>query len=150
MVVLSFKDGYYELKPTKIICLGRNYAKRAKEMKSEVPKEPIIFLKPPSSLLPPDSTIILPERSKNVHHEVELGVVIGKGGSNLEIIKKAYHLYNKIKNEIRLSHIKAHAGFEGNELADRMTVFAIEKKSKEFVRYAQKIDIAKILKMRTG
>lgn len=75
-----------------------------------------------------------------------------KGGEikNLDIIKQAYALYNKIKKDVKLTHIKAHAGFEGNELADRMTMYAIEQKSQKFVRYTKKIDVAEILKMRAG
>ncbi len=75
-----------------------------------------------------------------------------KGGEikNLEIIKQAYYLYGEIKQDVKLSHIKAHAGFEGNELADRMTMYTIEEKSEEFVKYTKKIDIPAILKMRTG
>ncbi len=75
-----------------------------------------------------------------------------KGGAikNLDIIKKAYYLYNEIRAEVKLSHIKAHAGFEGNELADRMTMYAIETKSEKFVKYSEPIDVAKILKMRAG
>ena len=73
-----------------------------------------------------------------------------KGGEikNLEIIKLSYRLYNAIKNEVELSHIKAHAGYEGNEMADRMTMYAIQEKSKAFVKYSDAIDVAKILKMR--
>ena len=73
-----------------------------------------------------------------------------KGGEikNLEIIQESYYLYNKIKNNITLSHIKAHSGFEGNELADRMTMYAIEEKSRAFVKYSKTIDIDEILKMR--
>ena len=75
-----------------------------------------------------------------------------KGGAikNLDIIKKAYALYNEIKKDVKLLHIKAHAGFEGNELADRMTMYAIEEKSEAFVRYTKEIDVAAILKMRAG
>ena len=75
-----------------------------------------------------------------------------KGGEikNLDIIKQAYYLYNDIKKDVKLSHIKAHAGFEGNELADRMTMYAIQEKSKPFVKYSKKINIAEILKMRAG
>jgi ribonuclease HI len=69
---------------------------------------------------------------------------------NLEIIKKAYYLYNDIKKDVTLSHIKAHAGFEGNELADRMTMYTIQEKSVEFVKYSKEINIAEILKMRAG
>jgi len=75
-----------------------------------------------------------------------------KGGEikNLEIIKKAYYLYNAIKTKISLSHIKAHAGLEGNELADRMTVYAREQKDTSFVKYQNKIDVNEILSMRAG
>ena len=75
-----------------------------------------------------------------------------KGGAikNLEVIQKAYKLYNTIKTEVQLSHIKAHAGLEGNELADRMTVYAREKKVATFERYSNTIDVVQILKMRSG
>lgn len=75
-----------------------------------------------------------------------------KGGEikNLEIIKLSYHLYNSIKKNVTLSHIKAHAGFEGNELADRMTMYTIQEKCKSFVKYDKEIIIADILGMRAG
>ncbi len=75
-----------------------------------------------------------------------------KGGEikNLEIIKKAYKLYNTIKKDIVLSHIKAHAGLEGNELADRMTVYARDTKEACLKKYNKAIDISSILKMRAG
>ncbi|ASA78455.1 fumarylacetoacetate hydrolase family protein [Thermococcus sp. 5-4] len=83
MIRLPFRDGFYELRPSKIICLGRNYAEHAKELGHEVPKEPVIFLKPPSSLIGPKEAIILPRKSKEVHHEVELAVIIGKRGRRI-------------------------------------------------------------------
>jgi len=75
-----------------------------------------------------------------------------KGGEikNLKIIKFAYYLYHTIKKDVTLSHIKAHAGFEGNELADRMTMYAIQKKNAAFVKYNKEINVAEILKMRAG
>lgn len=75
-----------------------------------------------------------------------------KGGAikNLEIIKKAYALYSTIKADVPLTHIKAHAGLEGNELADRMTVHARERKVKAFVQYEGVIDVQAILSMRSG
>jgi ribonuclease HI len=75
-----------------------------------------------------------------------------KGGEikNLEIIKCCYALYNSIKEKITLTHIKAHAGYEGNELADRMTMYAIKQKTTSFVQYTEEIDISKILSMRAG
>ncbi|WP_258085068.1 fumarylacetoacetate hydrolase family protein [Thermococcus thermotolerans] len=83
MIRLPFRDGFYEVKPSKIICLGRNYAEHAKELGHEVPKEPVIFLKPPSSLIGPKQAIILPRKSKHVDHEVELAVIIGKRGKRI-------------------------------------------------------------------
>ncbi|MDA3947327.1 MAG: ribonuclease HI [Helicobacteraceae bacterium] len=75
-----------------------------------------------------------------------------KGGEikNLEIIKLSYALYNQIKNKVSLSHIKAHAGLEGNELADRMTVHARETKVEVFARYDDDINVQEILSMRAG
>jgi ribonuclease HI len=75
-----------------------------------------------------------------------------KGGEikNLEIIQKSYTLYNQLKSKVKLSHIKAHAGLEGNELADRMTVHARAQKNSAFVQYEEVIDIELILSMRAG
>ena len=75
-----------------------------------------------------------------------------KGGEikNLGIIKKAYYLYKTIKKDVKLSHIKAHAGYEGNELADRMTMYAIQKQSVAFVKYDEVLDVSALLKMRAG
>jgi 2-keto-4-pentenoate hydratase/2-oxohepta-3-ene-1,7-dioic acid hydratase in catechol pathway len=64
--------------PTKIVCIGRNYAAHATELGNEVPSEPLLFLKPPSALLGPGGTVRLPPESTRVEHEAELAVVIGK------------------------------------------------------------------------
>ncbi len=64
--------------PSKIVCVGRNYVEHAKELGNEVPKVPLIFFKPPSSIIPTGGTIILPPQSKQVEHEGELAAVIGK------------------------------------------------------------------------
>jgi len=63
--------------PTKIACVGRNYAAHAQELGHQVPEEPLLFLKPPSSLCGSGDTILLPPASNRVEHEAELGVVIG-------------------------------------------------------------------------
>ena len=68
---------------TKLLCIGRNYAKHAAEMKSNVPDEPMVFLKPPSALIGDGDAVIIPTTSKDVHHEVELVAVIGTGGKNI-------------------------------------------------------------------
>ena len=64
--------------PTKIVCVGRNYAEHAKELGNEVPSEPLIFLKPPSSLIASGDSILYPALSQRVDYEGELGVVIGR------------------------------------------------------------------------
>lgn len=69
--------------PSKIVCVGRNYAEHAREHDAEVPKVPLIFLKPPSSVIGPGETILLPPQSKQVEHEAELVVVIGKRGRHI-------------------------------------------------------------------
>ncbi|ASJ11409.1 fumarylacetoacetate hydrolase family protein [Thermococcus thioreducens] len=83
MVRLPFRDTYYELRPSKIIALAKNYAEHAKEMKGDVPEKPVFFLKPPSALIGPGEPIILPRISKRVDHEVELAVIIGKRGRRI-------------------------------------------------------------------
>ena len=69
--------------PTKIVCVGRNYVEHAKELGNEVPKVPLIFLKPPSSIISNGETIFLPPQSAQVEHEAELVIVIGKRGRHV-------------------------------------------------------------------
>jgi hypothetical protein len=57
--------------PSKIVCVGRNYVEHAKELGNEVPKLPLIFFKPPSSVIPSGGTILLPPQSSQVEHEAE-------------------------------------------------------------------------------
>jgi 2-keto-4-pentenoate hydratase/2-oxohepta-3-ene-1,7-dioic acid hydratase in catechol pathway len=70
--------------PSKIVCVGRNYAEHAKELGNEVPAEPLIFLKPPSSLIASGDSIVYPKLSQRVDFEGELGVVIGKRARNVK------------------------------------------------------------------
>ena len=65
-------------RPGKIVCVGRNYRDHAKEMGNDVPKEPLIFLKPSSSVIATGEAIVLPQQSVHVEHEGEIGVVISK------------------------------------------------------------------------
>ncbi len=69
--------------PSKIVCIGRNYGAHAAELGNDVPKEPLLFLKAPSSLLAPGATILLPTQSQRVDFEGELAVVIGKRASKI-------------------------------------------------------------------
>lgn len=67
----------------KIICIGRNYAEHAKEMKAELPKEPVFFLKPDTALLK-ENEFYLPDFTSDLHHELEVVLKICKSGKNIE------------------------------------------------------------------
>jgi 2-keto-4-pentenoate hydratase/2-oxohepta-3-ene-1,7-dioic acid hydratase in catechol pathway len=71
------------VKPSKIVCVGRNYAAHAKELGNEVPKEPLLFFKPPSSIIGPRDVVVLRAESEKVEHEAELGIVIAKRASRV-------------------------------------------------------------------
>ena len=65
-------------RPSKIVCVGRNYADHAKELGNEVPKAPLLFLKPPSAIIGTGEPIVLPPASAQVEFEAEIGVVVGR------------------------------------------------------------------------
>ena len=66
------------LRPSKIVCVGRNYREHARELGNDVPTEPLLFLKPPSSIIADGTAIVLPPQSSRVEHEGEIGIVIGR------------------------------------------------------------------------
>ena len=82
-IPLSAADLLPPVTPSKIVCVGRNYREHAAELGNEVPAEPLLFFKPPSSLLKPGGTIQLPPASARVDHEGELAIVIGHRASHL-------------------------------------------------------------------
>jgi 2-keto-4-pentenoate hydratase/2-oxohepta-3-ene-1,7-dioic acid hydratase in catechol pathway len=81
------------LKPGKIICVGRNYVAHAQEHGSDVPEMPLLFFKPPSSVIGPGENIVLPPQSKQVEHEAELAVVIGKKGYWISLEDAMDHIF---------------------------------------------------------
>ena len=72
-----------QISPSKIVCVGRNYAKHAAELGGQVPDEPLIFFKPPSSLIADGEPIVMPSISQRVDFEGEIGVLIGKRARNV-------------------------------------------------------------------
>ncbi len=78
----TYDPGEVELlapcEPSKIVCIGRNYAAHAAEFDSEVPDRPLLFLKPPNAVAPPESDVALLEGKERIDYEAELGVVIGE------------------------------------------------------------------------
>lgn len=69
---------------------------------------------------------------------------------NLVIIKEIHSLYENIREGLQLLHVKAHCGIEGNELADRMTMIAVDRQEYGFAQYAEKVDVSLLLKLRAG
>ena len=69
---------------------------------------------------------------------------------NLELIQKLYALYQEIEDDVNLKHVSAHVGIEGNELADRMAMLAVERREVNWRQFDGELDIPKLLKMRAG
>jgi acylpyruvate hydrolase len=79
----------------KIICIGRNYAEHAQELKNETPAAPVFFMKPDTALLRDGEPFYLPDFSNDVHHEVELVIKIARAGKNIDA-NFAHKYYNEI------------------------------------------------------
>jgi len=89
------------VQPSKILCVGRNFAEHAREHDVEVPKVPLIFMKPPSSVIGPGDAIQLPALSQQVEHEAELVVVIGKQGRTIRVDEAQQYIFGyTIGNDI--------------------------------------------------
>ena len=83
MTYYKFQDSEKHVRIGKIICLARTYAEHAREMNATITEDPLLFLKPTSSVIYDHGTIIIPKRSQCLHHEVELGIILGKRGKNI-------------------------------------------------------------------
>ncbi|WP_096390542.1 fumarylacetoacetate hydrolase family protein [Halopenitus persicus] len=89
--------------PTKIVCIGRNYAAHAEELGNDVPDRPLLFLKPPNALAGHGDTVTLPAGTESIEHEAELGVVIGEQCRNVDAVDAAdviagYTCVNDVSN----------------------------------------------------
>jgi acylpyruvate hydrolase len=93
---VRFRQGGSQLAVGKILCVGQNYIKHIEEMKGSRPEEPVLFFKPPTALVSPEETIRYPDFSGDVHHEVELVVVIG-------------NVMRRIGEKESLSHVAGYA-----------------------------------------
>jgi 2-keto-4-pentenoate hydratase/2-oxohepta-3-ene-1,7-dioic acid hydratase in catechol pathway len=103
------------VEPSKVVCVGRNYRAHAKELGNEVPATPLLFLKPPSSVVGPQEAIRCPEQSREVHHEAELGVVMGRTLS-------------------RASAVEARLAVFGYTCLNDVTARDIQREEKQFTR----------------
>lgn len=107
-MLLSDMELLLPCQPSKIVAVGRNYAQHVAEMNSEIPTYPLIFMKPPSSLITNGEPILLPGQSKRVEHEAELAIVIGKEAKNLneDNAKEAIFGYT-IANDVTARDLQA-------------------------------------------
>ena len=78
--------------PTKIVCVGRNYAAHARELGNELPSAPLIFLKPPSAVIADGELIVLPPESQRVEYEAEIALVIGTRARNVAAADAMRHV----------------------------------------------------------
>ena len=103
--------------PSKIVCVGRNYRAHARELGNEIPVEPLLFFKPPSSILDPGGAIVLPppDIARRIDHEAELGIVIGK----------------RIREATRA---EARAAIFGGTIAGDITARDLQKKDGQWTR----------------
>jgi 2-keto-4-pentenoate hydratase/2-oxohepta-3-ene-1,7-dioic acid hydratase in catechol pathway len=83
MTYYKFQDSEKRVRIGKIICLARTYTEHAREMNVHVTEDPLLFLKPTSSIIFDHGTIIIPKQSQCLHHEVELGVILGKKAKSI-------------------------------------------------------------------
>lgn len=90
--------------PSKIVCVGRNYADHAAELGNEVPNEPLLFLKAPSSIISDGEPIVLPQQSRQVEHEGELAVVIGRSCKDLS---DSHHPFDYVFGYLCLNDVTA-------------------------------------------
>jgi 5-carboxymethyl-2-hydroxymuconate isomerase len=76
----------------KIVCLGRNYSEHIRELGNEVPDQPVIFIKPSTSIIGDGESVVIPSYSRDCHYEVELAVLIGKWGKNIPEAEAMEHV----------------------------------------------------------
>ncbi len=94
--------------PSKIVCVGKNYAEHAAEMNSSVPDEPVIFLKPNTSVIADEDSIVLPPQSNEVHYEAELAVVIGAVAKDVPVERAGEVIFGyTIANDVTARDLQA-------------------------------------------
>lgn len=79
--------------PTKVLCVGKNYEDHAKEFDGEVPEEPLVFMKPATSVIGPNAAVIHPPITSEVHHEAELAVVISRPARNIRAEDASQYIF---------------------------------------------------------
>lgn len=89
---MTLQLGSQSYTPQRIFCIGKNYAEHVKELGGRTPGQPVVFIKPVSCLVSPGETVRMPAHGNNLHHEVEVVVLIGAGGKNISESDAASHV----------------------------------------------------------
>jgi fumarylpyruvate hydrolase len=89
---MILQSGFQRYSPQRIFCIGKNYAEHVKELGGNTPGQPVVFMKPVSCLVSPGETIRMPSHGSNLHHEVEVVLLIGKQGKNISQTAAASHI----------------------------------------------------------
>ncbi len=92
MHAVRLKGTAKTLRIGKVVCLARNYSDHIKELGNETPEKPVLFIKPSSSVIGHRETVFIPDFSQDCHHEVELAVLIGKWGKNINAKEALAHV----------------------------------------------------------
>lgn len=128
----------------KVICIGRNYAAHAKELNNPLPKEPVIFLKPDTALLPKKMPFFYPSFSTNVHYEAELVVRINRVGKNIAE-KFAHKYYNELTVGIDFTARDLQSKYKGKGLPwERAKAFDGSSPIGQFVDKSQYTDLSNL------
>jgi len=113
MKSVKFVDGE-SLPVGKILCLGRNYPEHAREMKAEIPSIPVVFIKPSTAILENGGSVVIPPFSSDVHHEIELVVVIGRDGRDITAAAAMDHVAGyAVGLDMTLRDVQAEAKTKG-------------------------------------
>lgn len=97
--------------PTKVLCIGKNYEDHASEMGGDVPEEPIVFMKPATSVIGPQANVIHPKISEEVHHEAELAVVISRPARNIRAEDASQYIFGyTAANDVTARDLQARDG----------------------------------------
>ena len=89
---MNFQLGSQQFSPQRIFCIGKNYAEHVKELGGSTSGQPVVFMKPASCLVSPGETIRMPAHGRNLHHEVEVAVLIGTAGKSIPVSSAASHI----------------------------------------------------------
>ena len=111
--VVSFEDAQLlaPVFPTKVVCVGRNYAEHAAEHDVEIPEEPVIFLKPSTAIIGPGQPIVLPPAAEIVHHEAELAIVVGTVSRKVKAEDASAHIIGyTAANDVSARDLQARDG----------------------------------------